>query len=249
MKNQFFGDENDYKKFSLLRLLTQFGKLKVTVCWMLTDNNFRSDGRHTEYLLEPKVWRPFDPAIFDLLRDSVITKSMRDVNLFEKSNLLPTAAFYSERLPENRADRSQYFKTLMEFAHGSDLIFFDPDNGIEVKSTPYGKKGYSKYLYWKELVPFFQAGHSLLIYQHFPRSRRDMYIRNLSAEIEFRTGATHIYCFYTSRVLFVLIPQARHDKDLAEGVGRLKTQWGSVMKLFTDKHKFDEQTSLGICHK
>ena len=36
MKDKYFGDVNDYKKYILLRLLSKNGKLKVMVCWMLT---------------------------------------------------------------------------------------------------------------------------------------------------------------------------------------------------------------------
>ena len=36
MKNQYFGDVNDYRKYGLLRLLGRAGKVKIGVCWMLT---------------------------------------------------------------------------------------------------------------------------------------------------------------------------------------------------------------------
>ena len=35
MKNQYFGDINDYRKYGLIRLLTGAGQLKTAVCWML----------------------------------------------------------------------------------------------------------------------------------------------------------------------------------------------------------------------
>lgn len=33
----------------------------------------------------------------------------------------------------------------------SELLFFDPDNGIEVMSNPKGCKNSSKYIYWDDL--------------------------------------------------------------------------------------------------
>jgi len=33
MKNQYFGDINDYRKYGLLRTLTG-GQIKTAVCWM-----------------------------------------------------------------------------------------------------------------------------------------------------------------------------------------------------------------------
>jgi hypothetical protein len=48
MKNQYFGDINDYRKYGLLRRL-QAG-LSLCVCWTLTDDDGSSDGRFLEYL-------------------------------------------------------------------------------------------------------------------------------------------------------------------------------------------------------
>ena len=35
MKNQYFGDINDYRKYGLLRILTNGGEVDTAVCWML----------------------------------------------------------------------------------------------------------------------------------------------------------------------------------------------------------------------
>ena len=39
MKNQYFGDINDYRKYGLLRILTNGGEIKTAVCWMLTTDD------------------------------------------------------------------------------------------------------------------------------------------------------------------------------------------------------------------
>jgi hypothetical protein len=44
MKNQYFGDENDYKKYGLLRMLAGEVKMKTAVCWMLTPDVEVGDG-------------------------------------------------------------------------------------------------------------------------------------------------------------------------------------------------------------
>ena len=44
MKDQYFGDVNDYLKYGLLRALQSQGDLKLLVAWMLTPNDARSDG-------------------------------------------------------------------------------------------------------------------------------------------------------------------------------------------------------------
>jgi len=62
MKNQYFGDINDYGKYGLLRILAGFGELKIAVCWMLTPDDGRRDGRLIQYLKQPEKWRKYDPS-------------------------------------------------------------------------------------------------------------------------------------------------------------------------------------------
>jgi hypothetical protein len=53
MKNQYFGDINDYRKYGLLRLLSGRGQIRTAVCWMLTADNGSSDGSRIDYLRSP----------------------------------------------------------------------------------------------------------------------------------------------------------------------------------------------------
>jgi hypothetical protein len=45
------------------------------------------------------------------------------------------------------------------------LIFFNPENGLEVLSCRKGKKDSSKYVYWDEVSKSYGSGHSVLIHQ------------------------------------------------------------------------------------
>ncbi len=51
MKHQYFGDINDYRKYGLLRQLSNFGQIATSVCWMLTpDAPGNVDGQKLAYL-------------------------------------------------------------------------------------------------------------------------------------------------------------------------------------------------------
>jgi len=63
------------------------------------------------------------------------------------------------------------------------LVFFDPDMGLEV-SKPRRRKLSCQYLYWDELQATFDAGSSVLIYQHFPRQKRDEYIPGIAQQLK-----------------------------------------------------------------
>ena len=89
MKNQYFGDINDYRKYGLLRALQSTG----------------------------------------------------DGSLIERSALLPRTRYHTAVVPDGRLERDGWRKDLLRAASGVDLVFLDPDNGIEVPSKPVGRKG------------------------------------------------------------------------------------------------------------
>ena len=51
-----------------------------------------------------------------------------------------------------------------------DLVFFDPDNGIETKSVPRYSPKSGKYIFWDELKTFWDRGQSLVVYHHLNRT-------------------------------------------------------------------------------
>ena len=71
MKDQYFGDVNDFQKYALLRRIARPASLKLGVCWMLTESDGRSDGRHLDYLNHPARFRAHDPELFDWLRVAI----------------------------------------------------------------------------------------------------------------------------------------------------------------------------------
>jgi hypothetical protein len=236
VKNQYFGDINDYRKYGLLRLLTNGGEIRTAVCWMLTPDDGRGDGMFIDYLGQPDTWRDFDAPLFDHLRGIVLQRGVRSVCEIQNSNLLPSCSFFSELVPDDREARAAYHRTAMDSARGCDLVFFDPDNGIEVKSKPYGRKGSSKYLYWRETEDFWEAGLSLLIYQHFPRLPRDLFIDTKASELMQRTGALEVLSFRTSHVVFFLLPQAERRDCFRTGAAEVGQRWGSEIQVGSHGH-------------
>ena len=169
MKDQYFGDVNDFRKYALLRLLSAPHRLRLGVCWMLTEPDSRTDGQFLNYLHEPKMYQYRDPDLFDWLKQVVGVEQDRRTARIEASSLLGSVLFKSEILTDHKEKRRAYFSDCHTRFAGCDLIFFDPDNGLEIKSTQRGHKGSRKFLYWDEACDMFEAGSSVLIYQHFIR--------------------------------------------------------------------------------
>jgi hypothetical protein len=230
VKNQYFGDVNDYLKYGLLRTLCSSGALRLLVAWMLTPDDGGSDGRFRFYLERPDEWAHLDPELYAGLARLLRSRKRPRVSLIERCGLLPRAAYHSELVPDSRGERDAWFGSLLEAAKGTDLVFLDPDNGIEVPSQPMGRKGSSKYLRWSEVEQLWPAGPSLLIYQHFPRERRDRFVSRMATELRRRTAAPFIETFSTARVLFLLAGQCRHQQVLRAGTLEVVDRWGDKIE-------------------
>ncbi|MCX6132969.1 MAG: hypothetical protein NTU47_04055 [Ignavibacteriales bacterium] len=228
MKNQYFGDINDYKKYGLLRILSDEGRMRTGVCWMLTQDDGGTHGSKTKYLKDPRKWRHYDPDLFDFLVQQMDPVRARGVGDISRSQIVSNAIYFNEILTDDRMERKKYFENVLGgFSQNLDLIFFDPDIGFEVNSKPVGRKGSSKYVYWDELKAAYDAGHSLLVYQHFPQfALREPFIARLTSELQKNIGAKGVIAFKTSNVLFFLAVQERHKVRMEGCAKRVVSAWG-----------------------
>lgn len=232
MKNQHFGDVNDYRKYGLLKVLSGGGAISTGVCWMLTPSDGRSDGQMLHYLKYPKRWRHLDPELFDHLRKSVLEDGERDVRRMEAPGVLPQTSFFPQLLEDKADARRTYFTEMLEGFRNVDLIFFDPDNGFEVQSVPYGRKNANKYLYWREFTDTYAAGHSILVYQHFARINRTSFVQRMAGRMQEETGNLNVYAFITPHVVFLLAPRPEHLARLHRQTQLVPTLWGEQITLF-----------------
>lgn len=214
MKNQYVGDQNDFAKYLLLRLCAQVFK-EILVAWMLTQDDGRGDGAKIGYLDLPD-WRESDPTLFDGLAE-LVASGKRTLAAVEDSELLPRATFFSGPLPLDETARPAYFEPIAAAAGPESLVFFDPDNGLEVASTPKKKRGAEKYVYLDELGLFAEADASLLIYQHFPRVQRGPYIEASLARLSAILGPGYAtFAARTSHVGFLFAVTDPHFHRLRE---------------------------------
>ena len=167
MKNQWFGDIHDFRKYGLLRFLSstqQFQRLMVA--WMLTPP-LPDDpcGKYRGFVNRPRQWQECDPELFNILRDFNRNSKQRNVKQAFELNILSRKAFCS--LGDSDEDylstrRNEYFSKLENCI--CDLIFLDADNGLQVKSMSEKKK--PQYIFYREIGSLHTAGKSILIYQH-----------------------------------------------------------------------------------
>ena len=230
VKDQYFGDVNDYRKYGLLRALGHAG-FKTLVVWMLTPNDTRSDGLFTDYLDKPSHWKRYDKELYDALHDWVRVSRARRVASIEHSTLLPAATFFSSRVPDDRAGRERYADGIMQAAGGADVVFLDPDNGIEVPSTKYGRKNSSKYVYWLEIQALATAGRSVLVYQHYPRKPHEPFAQQRGAEFAEKGRFSRVVTIDAQSVVYLCGCQAVHRSRMDAWIDTVRVRWSGQISI------------------
>jgi hypothetical protein len=180
MQDRYVGDVGDFAKYGLLRHLTSNKELRLGVVWCLYDDEtHNADGRHTGYLLRPE-FRCLDPKLHDSL-GHLVKNGRRSVRHVAKGNIFQSNTIFFDNLaappPRNRtsrtartAYRNDWVSAALAKTSLCDVVFFDPDNGLETSSVERGTPKAGKYVFWNELAPFWQRGQSLVIYHHLNRT-------------------------------------------------------------------------------
>ena len=225
MKDQYFGDVNDFRKYGLLRNLVLPTRLRLGVCWMLTGSDGRSDGNFLSYLHQPERYERCDPDLLRWMRSVVHEERDRRVVRIEGSRVLLDAVFQSEMLTDDGAQRGRYFAECQQMFRECDLVFFDPDNGVEIGTVGKGRKNSSKFVFWDELQTTFVSGASVLVYQHFRRVERTQFIAGLAEEFGRRLDTRSVFSFRTPHVVFLLAAQARHVEAFRGAMGTIERTW------------------------
>jgi hypothetical protein len=218
MKDQYFGDFGDYQKISLLKILKNKG-LHIVTYWMKTKDDTTTDGKHITYLQKPDLWRSYQPDIFDFIRKK-ISSGKRLLSHIEEGDHCQGIRFISDYIEDIKV-REKILENICA-DKTSDIVFFDPDNGIEVVSTT--RKNMHKYVLWDELIQTFNSGKSLLIYQHFSRSNREVFIQNKIDELRQKIN-TPILPLRAKHSVYFFVPQKRHELLLKEAVKDFSEVW------------------------
>ena len=241
MRNQFFGNRDEYLKYGLLRFLAENG-ISLFVNWYLTPDEGAPETAGTEYLSEVKYWK-HDPELYRRLKEFVQMENLRDVRLLEDADLFPNTRFYRQLLTLDLSRTKAERDRLREAWHngavmecdGRDLAFLDPDNGLR-DSVPRMVKDGIRYAFASEAADYFDFRSDLLY--TCPRSRRteaqwDSAKRVMkkrlpeasSFAVTTKTGSQRSY-------VFVVRPDHR-DRYLNLVDNFLHTSWGDFFALET----------------
>ncbi len=238
MQNRYVGDIGDFGKYALLRAFCDGSpSLKLGVVWYLytPKNENPKDGDKTEY---PNL-AECDEKLYKKLQGIVDNTRRNIVSIRRERVLPPTTAFYERELnfascpgrEVREAHRKRWLEAAKKKTEGCNIIFLDPDNGLEVKSVrSYYKKG-PKYVFLEEIKPYVEREQSVVIYQHLSRrgTAEDQVQRKanqLREALAVRTILALRYRRGTARVFFI-IPSNRNTEILCNRKDKfLRSCWG-----------------------
>lgn len=173
MQDRYAGDIGDYVKLAILRALRPDHKLGVA-WWLFPDEIHNADGRHIGYLDQPDRWRRFDPNLFDGLK-RLVNSGQRRVVALQAENFLSDTLFFDEQIPvvgrsaDRRQARELWFRRVLETVKDCDLVFLDPDNGLETKSFDSGAAKAGKSVSLAELQALRRPNRTVVVYHHQTR--------------------------------------------------------------------------------
>jgi hypothetical protein len=227
----------DFAKFALLRAIAEDTKLRLAVIWYLfSDEDHNADGRHVSYLKDPSLAR-LDPDLHAAL-GTIVKNNRRNVRAIAASRILPpNTTFFTKVISDEKSQiglsrtararqRATWLKKALASAKDHELVFLDPDNGIETASVqPHSPKS-GKYVFWNEVAEFWKAGHSLIIYHHLNRTAtvaRQAHV--LKAKFRERFPDAPLLRYFLVRRgscrHFWIVAQDAHAQALAESVERI----------------------------
>ena len=235
MQHRYFGDVGDYGKYGLLRALcgsNEVPRLRLGIIWYLfPDEGHNKDGKHVSYLRK-KSYRECDPPLYDFLRSEIlddagaIKPDSRNLTSVSKSGIFPSDTLYFERAleylrtesPDLRlAKRSAWVTASQEEIKEADIVFLDPDNGIECASRARGHDKGPKYVFWDDIDALVLRNKSVIIYHHLgrnggthPEQARKL-LQVMAAKYHRTSPMSIIFRRGSSRAYFIIPSQTNED--------------------------------------
>ena len=197
---------------------------------MLTSPDLRTDGRKIAYLQAPDEFREIDASLFDALA-KVIDSGVRSVASVQAADILPGAQFHAPLLGDALEARGRYFESFWRTLGPKDLVFFDPDNGLEVASVRKGRRDSAKYLFWDELEQALGEDRGVLVYQHFPRVARAPYVTSLLQRMSVLRPDHEAFAIATPWVAYLLCAPSELCPGLRAAASSVAARPGSPLRM------------------
>ena len=223
MKNQYFGDRNDYFKYDLAIFCCEqlSGTRRLTFIPMLTQDDGSGDGKLIQY--RQGAGRG---DLHRFLQESVKKKRRTVARLreyFDANGPSFTYCPYGDSLDQEftHEGRENYFRGVPQAYLKDAVILLDPDNGLEAKTAR--PKTLHKYLAYAEVENIYhRMGEAsvLILYQHLPRVHRKAFLYSIHTKLQELLKCPLPSSVSDGVVAFIIVVKSKkREKELKELLG------------------------------
>ena len=225
MQLRYVGGIGDFGKFALLRHLRKDRRLAV--CWYLTGETQATEERerHFDYLKHPDHFRHFAPEVFDQLAEFAGGSGGVVDPLIElqANKILGNAVFLRKEVPKRISLRQLWVDELVAAARDSNLVFLDPDRGIE------GKRLTNKHVALAEIAALRLPDRALIVSHQ--QSGRKSEVKFLADRMR-SLGCDPVEIIRLRLVTSRLYIVADHDSAMTELIATFVRKWGNRIKSY-----------------
>lgn len=224
MRIQQIGGIGDFGKLALLRHLMQGRRLAV--CSYLSDasDEVKDIDKHFDYLRRPDEFRHLAPDLFDQLVEFVGGRAVTDpLVALQTSRVLGDARLLRHKVPNQASLRPLLTERLVHSVSDANLVFLDPDNGIQ------GKRLTNRHVALAEIAALRLKDRVLVIGHH--QSGRKAEVKYLADRMK-SLGCDLVEIVRLRLVascLYVILDQ---DETMAEATATFVRRWGSWAKSY-----------------
>lgn len=251
MQNRYFCDIGDFGKYGMLRELIKSG-IKLGINWYLfPDETHNGDGKHTQFLHNDRYGLSLcDLELYTFLQQSwndIERGASRTVSKIEESKILGETQYFSKEISfpfhtdckVRLSRRKAWHNESMEMLKSAQIVFYDPDNGLEVDSVGITSKKGGKYVQYEELKNQYKAGQSIIVYYHgplwFKQGEIVPFVQKISNKIkEYIGNDSTVKCLKwetTSKRFYFWIMRPEHRAKLLGSFSVLSSgEWGKHFK-------------------
>lgn len=220
------GSVGDFGKFALLRHLMRDRRLAV--CWYRTEDGdaTKDRDRHFDYLKRPEDFRHLAPDVFDQLVefDGGSRALIDPLTELHTSRILENAVFLRQAVPHRVSLRREWRGTLVESVRGTDLVFLDPDVGIQGKRLTTGHVALDE-------ISALRSPERALIIGHQQSGRRSE-VKFLFDQMR-SLGCDPIEIIRLRLVTSRFYVIVDHDSAMTELIATFVRKWGDRIKYYS----------------
>jgi len=176
-------------------------------------------------LKRPEEFRHLAPGIFDTLANIVegSPAGTRGVEALEASGLLADALFHRTEVPRSLALRRRWSEQLVQAVSEADLVFLDPDNGIQ------GTRLSPKHVALSEIAALRRQDRTLVFVQRHTGRRSEVgFLANRLWSIGCKRIELVRFRLVASRFYVV----TDHDDARAERIADFARKWGKWVTMY-----------------